>query len=284
MRHITGKRRFARHALAGAIAAAALCAGPLAAGAPAAPAHGHVIQVAPPGLGSAGTSQSTNWFGYNRGALQPGAAKQYHSVTGDWTVPAASQHSADRAEYSSTWIGIGGGCIDSTCAVVDPTLIQTGTEQDVDRNGNPSYFAWWELIPAPGLRISRVSVHPGDQMHAKIAEILFPGSELWRITLQNRTTGETFTKTVPYTSTHTTVEWIEETPLVIGLTLLAPLPDLTDTAFDNATANGRPANLKPSERVELIDNKGNVIGTPSAPDAEADGFGLCAWATTCPVP
>jgi hypothetical protein len=31
----------------------------------------------------------------------------------------------------------------------------------------------------------------------------------------------------------------------------------------------------------LTDSAGNVIGTPSAPNATHDGFTACAWATTC---
>jgi hypothetical protein len=45
------------------------------------------------------------------------------SITGDWTVPTASQHSAGQSEDSSDWIGIGGGCIDAGCTATDSTLI-----------------------------------------------------------------------------------------------------------------------------------------------------------------
>src|SRR5919197_1967274 len=81
-----------------------------------------------------GANQSSNWSGYNQGTLEQGS-KLFTSIDGDWTVPTASQHRAGEAEYSSTWIGIGGGCIDATCTVTDTTLIQLGTEQDVDSNG-----------------------------------------------------------------------------------------------------------------------------------------------------
>jgi hypothetical protein len=33
--------------------------------------------------------------------------------------------------------------------------------------------------------------------------------------------------------------------------------------------------------VDLIDSNGNVIGTASNPDAQANGFAACTWATTC---
>ena len=71
--------------------------------------------------------------------LQPGrrssrAASCLTRSRGTWTVPTATQHTAGQAEASSDWIGIGGGCIDAGCTASDSTLIQTGTEQDVERH------------------------------------------------------------------------------------------------------------------------------------------------------
>src|SRR5205823_5329195 len=86
--------------------------------------HGDVVHIVKPGL-RANASQSSNWFGYNQGLLEQGG-KQFHSITGDWTVPTASQHTSGQDAASSDWIGIGGGCIDAGCVVTDNTLIQTG--------------------------------------------------------------------------------------------------------------------------------------------------------------
>ena len=271
------RRRVAR-ALASAAAGLALCAG-LATQAAAAPlAHGDVVHIVKPGL-RANANQSSNWFGYNQGTLEQGGAKQFHSIAGDWTVPTVSRH-AGHAGASSDWIGIGGGCVDATCSVGDNTLIQTGTEQDVSASGARSYSAWYELIPAPTLDID-MTVRAGDHMHAQISETV-SGSNVWKITLKNVTRNKTFTTTVPYSSTHATAEWIEETPLEIGTNPgLAPLPNLSRISFDHATTNGASARLKAAEKIQLIDGNGHVIGTPSAPDAQRDGFALCAWATSC---
>ena len=244
-------------------------------------AHGQLLHLVP--HARANTNQSSNWFGYNQGTLEQGG-KLFNSITGDWTVPTANQHTAGQAEYSSDWIGIGGGCIDANCTVGDSTLIQTGTEQDVSSNGTPSYSAWWELVPAPSLTISNFTVSPGDHMHAAISEVV-ADSNLWKITLQDVTKNETFTTTVPYTSTHTTAEWIEETPLLIGTNAgFGALPNLSSPAFDLATTNGQPANLKASEEINLADSNGNPYSVPSAPDPDADGFNACAWATSCSAP
>jgi hypothetical protein len=261
-----------------AASAAVFCA--LAAGqaAAATPAHGHLLRLAPGAR--ANTNQSTNWFGYDQGSLELGG-KQFNAITGDWTVPAATQHTKGQAESSSDWIGIGGGCVDAGCTVTDNTLIQTGTEQDVDASGAASYGAWWEVIPGPSLVITNMTVRAGDHMHAAISE-LAAGSNVWKITLQNVTRNQTYTTTVPYSSTHLTAEWIEETPLLLGTDPgLASLPNLTDPAFASATTNGAPAGLVGSERMLLTDSNGNVIGTPSLPNATADGFSACTWSTTC---
>jgi len=258
--------------LAGAAAAAAL-----AASAGATTTHGQLLSV------RANTNQSSNWFGYDQGTLEQGGTL-FNSVTGDWTVPTVTQHNAGQAESSSDWIGIGGGCVDAACTVGDSTLIQTGTEQDVDATGAASYSAWWELVPAPSLVITNMTVAPGDHMHASISELV-PNSNIWTIVLQDVTRNESFSQTVPYASTHLTAEWIEETPLLIGTDAgFASLPNLTSPVFDNATANGRPANLTAAEEIQLIDSNRAVIGTPSAPDAERDGFNACTWATSCGAP
>ena len=262
--------------LTAAVIAVAIAAG--SASAASLTAHGQLLHLAKGAKINA--NQSSNWFGYNQGTLEQGT-RLFHSITGDWTVPAATQHTSGQAEASSDWIGIGGGCVDAGCTVTDNTLIQTGTEQDVNGTGAPSYSAWWELVPAPSISISNMTVSPGDHMHASIAEAV-NGSDLWNITLQNVTKDESFSTTVPYPSTHATAEWIEETPLEIGTSAgFAALPNLTNPAFTSGTTNGAPVKLQSSEAMDLIDSGGNVIGAPSAPNASGTGFDACTWASSC---
>jgi hypothetical protein len=242
-----------KHIIAAAGAAVLLAvASTPAASAAAHSSHGHLLR-------PFNANQSNNWFGYNQGTLEQGG-KLFHSISGDWIVPTASQHTAGQSESSSDWIGIGGGCVDAGCTVGDNTLIQTGTEQDVSASGAPSYSAWWEVIPGPSLGISTFTVSPGDHMHADITEAV-TNSEVWNITLTDVTKGKTFKQTVPYSSSYATAEWIEETP------------------FSLSKTNGAAAGLKASEEMQLIDANGKVIGTPSAPSGDA--FTACAWATSC---
>lgn len=271
-----------RVTVAAAVLTAAIAAGAsLASGAVGAlQSHGNLLHLTKPGL-SANANESSNWFGYNQGSQERGV--KFRSIAGDWTVPTARQHTKGRSESSSTWIGIGGGCVDARCNTGDQTLIQTGTEQDVSAQGKASYGAWWEIIPGPSMPIGGLKVRPGDHMRASITETV-KNSEIWRITLQNLTRHQTFNKTVPYTSTYATAEWIEETPIVVGTNAgLADLPRLSRTTFDRAKVNGAAAGLKSSERIVLT-AKNKVIGTPSSPNPQRDGFAVCAWATKCRAP
>jgi hypothetical protein len=226
-------------------------------------------------------SKSNNWSGYNQGFLEKNT--MFHSISAQWTVPAASQHTKGRAESSATWIGIGGGCLDTACTATDNTLVQAGTEQDVAADGTPSYSAWWEIVPVPSIS-STIAVHAGDLISCTIAESL---PEVWNITLQDLTDGQSFTQTVPYLSTHLTAEWILETPVVVntsGASGIAALPNLSTTSFSNATVNGVNAGLNPAEGLQLVDSSGGVLATPSAPGPGANGFNDCTYAGSCPAP
>ena len=138
-----------------------------------------------------------------------------------------------------------------------------------------------EIIPGPSISIN-MRVHPGDTINVNIREVV-KNTNVWVIVIQNWTTGASFQRTVPYTSTHTTAEWIVETPLSFGTggVGLTALPNLGKVHFDSAKANNLGAGLRAKEQIQLVDGKGQVIATPSAPDAQADGFYDCTWSTSC---
>jgi hypothetical protein len=230
-----------------------------------------------------GANQSNNWSGYNQGTLEKGGT-QFHHVSGTWVVPTATQNVPGEAEYSASWVGIGGGCVDANCTVGDATLIQAGTSQDVDAAGAARYSAWWEIIPQPSTPIANFAVNAGNVIFVDIVETT---AGLWSIVVKNQTTGKTFTTTTPYTSTYATAEWIEETPVVIdstGKVTVGPLPKLTTVDFDQSMTNGHSAGLTAAEEIRLVDSKGTALATPSAPDPDADGFNVCTFATSCAAP
>jgi len=228
-----------------------------------------------------GANQSSNWSGYNLGTFGNGNGG-YRSISGTWVVPKATQSLKGEAEYSSTWVGIGGGCVDSGCTATDSTLIQAGTEQDVNASGKASYFAWWEIIPEPETPVS-LAVKSGDTVTVTINEVL---PDQWTIKISNVSTGRSVTVNTPYTSTHATAEWIEESPLIIGFAGgFAALPSLSTVHFDSGQVNGMTPSLDAkTELIHQVNGSGQVIAQPSLPDSDKDGFNDCTWATTCATP
>lgn len=230
-------------------------------------------------------SQSGNWSGYNVGVLDRGTPLT--SVSAQWTVPTATAHKANDSENSSMWIGIGGGCVDTGCTAADSTLIQVGTEQDVDSSGKATYSAWWEIIPAPSVT-APMTVNPGDHIVASISQGTVP--ETWNVSIRDTTNGQSagaLTNPMPYTSDYSTAEYIVETPVVASSSGagLGTMPNLSSPVFDLSTINGAPAAFTPAEAVQLVDQSNNqVVATPSAPDSDTDGFAVCTWATSCSTP
>jgi peptidase A4-like protein len=228
---------------------------------------------------SFGQRLSGNWAGYNLGFLSSGR-KLFNQISGTWTVPTASKHTAGVDEYSVNWIGIGGGCVDQRCLVVDGSLIQAGSGQYIDSSGDRHYFGWYELIPGPILEIVNFVVNPGNRIYSQIKQpVAF--SDVWTITLKNLSTGQTFKTTVPYSSTHLTAEWIEERPSVGGFP--APLPNLTNPRFNDARVNGASATFKVSDEVAMVEGS-KRLATPSAPDPDKNGFNVCTYTTSCAAP
>ncbi|MEA2682371.1 MAG: hypothetical protein QOK05_699 [Chloroflexota bacterium] len=274
------------------VAAVAVAALP-ATGSASAPAIQHVGQVnrvARP-AGAVAMTQSNNWSGYSQSAVAKGHT--FSAITGDWIVPRATPHQAGEQEFSASWVGIGGGCLTANCLVADATLIQAGTSQDIVSTcggtlgtGKCTYKAqysvWFELIPAPSVKVN-LPVGPGNRVHVDIHELV-PNSEVWSITIRNISTGKSYQVTVPYSSSHATAEWIEETPVVCCPAQVGPLPNLGRVLFDRGTANGANPKLTAADAIQLADFNGKVLSTPSAPDADKDGFNACAYATACSPP
>jgi hypothetical protein len=219
-----------------------------------------------------------------QGRLEKGTT--FHSIFATWIVPTATPHRPGEAEFSSSWIGIGGGCLDTACTLTDLTLIQAGIGHDIDASGNADYYAWWETIPAPLVRTT-LPVSAGDRVGVAIFENRLP--EIWTIVIVNVTTRDFFTITVPYPSTRGSAEWVIETPVVISekggaVVSVGPMPNLSVVRFDFARVNGVSPGFVPAERIELVDLNLTLIATPSLPDPQGDGFNDCTYTTSCPPP
>ena len=136
-------------------------------------------------------TESNNWSGY---AV---TGDSFTQARGSWTVPAVDCAAVPDSS-ASFWVGIDGW--------ENNTVEQTGTDSDCDGD-KPSYYAWYEFVPAGGVTISSVPVSPGDQVSA---EVIYNGAE-FTVTITNETTGKSFTKSHPPGSAkRTSAEWIAE--------------------------------------------------------------------------
>ena len=203
---------------------------------------------------------SSNWAGY---AVAGGP---YSSVGAQWTVPAVSV--SYRRSYSAQWVGIDG--------FTSRALIQAGTEADYF-NGATHYSAWWEILPAPAATIRTLSVRPGDRMSVTITRV---SSGRWRIVVKDARSGS-YATTRAYSGSASSAEWIEEAPIVGGRTTL--LAAHSTVVFDHASLDGRNPGLVSLDAGAMI-RRGFLADTPSAPDADADGFALAEQATSPPRP
>ena len=148
---------------------------------------------------------SLNWGGY-AAASGTTPTPTVTAVYGSWILQSVQPSTGSK--YSSQWIGIGG------LFKGDKSLIQTGTESN-SANGKTSYGVWWETLPNAETPISE-SVSPGDVISASIVCIssCVTGTQTWTITVQDSTQGWTFTKTLSYSSSLKSAEWIEERPAI----------------------------------------------------------------------
>jgi hypothetical protein len=163
---------------------------------------------------------------------------------------------------------------------VDGTLIQAGTGQYIDSAGTRTYFAWWEVIPGPIIQVANFVVNPGDRFFVDIRQVV-AFSDVWKIKILDQTTGQQFTQSIAYSSSHLTAEWVEERPSIAGLP--APLPSLTNPRFNRATVNGVGVHLNASSALDMV-NGSERLATPSGPDPDNNGFNVCTYTTSCAAP
>ncbi|HEX6395260.1 MAG TPA: G1 family glutamic endopeptidase [Acidimicrobiales bacterium] len=224
----------------------------------------------------ADTVNSLNWSGY---AVTPSAPVT--GVSSTFTVPAAGLVPPG---FAATWAGIGGFVPGST------DLIQAGiSEQSLPDNPvlGPQYFAWYELLPDGETQLTNCAgdpnctVTPGDQVSVDITQA--SGSN-WNISVVD--SGKwNFSKTVPYSSSRSSAEWILEAPtLVVLQTLLAPVGTVHFGPTNSFTA-GTTQTIAEGNPTTVILSPGLINeATPSPLAADGQSFNDCAYAQTCPTP
>ncbi len=164
-------------------------------------------------------SAARNWAGYVAASDMQNPQPTVVGVNGSWTVPAVTETGSDA--FSAVWIGIGGE--------FDQTLIQIGTEQD-SLGGQGQYSAWYELLPADSVTIGTMDVFPGDRMEASI-RLSSSATNRWTISITDITTGQSYQRSLIYSSGQFSADWIVERPVVNNV--LSALADFGNVTFTN---------------------------------------------------
>jgi hypothetical protein len=196
------------------------------------PAVAALAFAAPAVAATSGTSSeavSENWAGYEATTTN---ASGFSAASGSWVQPSVSASTGQ--SYSAYWVGLGGGGESSTA------LEQEGTQADVSSSGKVSYYAWYELVPSAPVKIKSVAVHAGDKIWARTAV----SGDRVTVTVDNKTTGQDFTKTLIMTKATpdtSTAEWVAEAPSECaggstGECEPLPLSDFGSVRFTNAYA------------------------------------------------
>jgi hypothetical protein len=165
-----------------------------------------------------GASQSRNWAGY----MATGGP--FTAVSGTWTVPRVNA-GGNAGSADATWVGIGG--------VTSRDLIQAGTEATAIGPGQVRYSAWVERLPQPSQTVP-LSVSPGDVIAVTITQ---QAGNTWQISMVNQTSGQQYQTTLQYTSSLSSVEWIEEAPAAASAGLrIITLDDFGQVQIQGASA------------------------------------------------
>ncbi len=155
---------------------------------------------------------STNWGGYVAATnLNSPAQGSVSAVYGSWIVPTIK--AASTSTYSAFWIGIDGYSSSS--------VEQIGTAHDW-ANGSVQSYAWFEMYPGGSYGINGFPLNPGDVISASV---VYTGSGIFVMTLNNNTQKVSFTVPTSYTTSlsaqRSCAEWIIEAPYYNGILPLA---------------------------------------------------------------
>ena len=245
------RRSHGAWALVVLLAAVAVAWSGAASGAPRALVH------APLAAGAAKES-STNWAGYAVMSPDPNAPTSFTSVTATWTQVAASCSTGDANAASAFWVGLGG------YATTSQALEQIGTDSDCSSSGNPTYYAWYELVPDPPVNL-KVKINAGDTLTTSVN---VSGSTVL-LQMINRTRGWRFTKRVTTSDLDlTSAEWIAEAPSSCTRAGCTPVP----LANFGSVAYSRIATIGNAHPGTLTDPSWTAVPIQLIPDARRGGF------------
>ena len=213
-------------------------------------------------------SASLNWAGYVAQSQTTNTINDYTSVTGTWTVPTVTASAANAAastgsgQADATWVGIGG--------VTSHDLIQAGTQAMV-QNGAVVYNAWVETLPGYSQTIS-LQVQSGDSITTTLGQ---ESAGVWRVTIVNNTTGQSYSATRAYNSSLSSAEWVEEMVSNTSAKFI-PLDSFGSVAFTNVSAavNGTSESLAQlgAQPLQMVNGQGQMLATASGIGSDNASF------------
>lgn len=155
------------------------------------------------------------------------ASGSFTAVTGRWTQPAVTCDGS-RWQSLSVWVGIDDDG--------EKYLEQTGTGADCKPgHRNPTYYAWYEMFPAPMVPVS-LKVQPGDEMAAAVT---VTGTN-FTLHVANLTTGKSVTVTKSQHAKTIGAYWIVEAPSTVADALhVLSLPRFAPVTMADCTATAR---------------------------------------------
>ena len=148
---------------------------------------------------------SPNQSGYIASSPDPTNPISFTSVTGTWTVPAASCGAGSPpGGISAMWVGLGD-------LGPSPSQEEVGTDSNCSTAGKPTYYAWFELAPYISYNVPKNDkIAVGDTMTGLVT-ILSPTLTLVQIHDANR--HWTFSRKITFITPDTaTADWMVEAP------------------------------------------------------------------------
>jgi hypothetical protein len=207
------------------------------------------------------TVGSLSWVGYVVSQSFNSQSK-VTAIEGSWIVPQANVSEGEG--YSSAWVGVGGQ--------TDKTLIQVGTEQDVTGT-QANYYAWYEMLPAFSVRITGLTISPGDTLTASLI-LVDADTNVWGIQLSDISDGQTFSLNTIYASSLSSGEWIVERPTINNQ--ITSLCDFGTVHFSNCqtTMNNTKAPIGnfTYSNIQMTNQQAVLLATASILSPDGAGF------------
>jgi hypothetical protein len=201
----------------------------------------------------------------------------YTDVTGQWVQPVAGCRAGTPTSLA-IWVGLGGYSLSSR------ELEQVGTSADCDEHGRPSYYVWYELVPAEPVNL-KMRIAPGDTI---VSVVTASGSDIL-VQVTDRTRGTRFTRRLSMSSPDlTSAEWIAEAPALCtdsGFCKQLPLTRFHSLSFTRtfATGNGAGGTITSpswtSTVLQLVPRSRRFFGDRNDPTATAGDAGASTSAT-----